>query len=142
MALKEAFTAASVLQLPDFGQTFQVDCNASGTGLVVVLHQGQRSISFFSRQFAQRHLKVATYERELIGLVQAIHHWRPYLWGQPFVVHTDHYALKFMLDHGVPESIVSDRDPIHWSCLARSIPIGWCPTQAEHCVPPANSRAI
>lgn len=43
-------------------------------------------------------MKVAAYERELIGLVQAVRHWRPYLWGRSFVVRTDHYALKFMLD--------------------------------------------
>jgi hypothetical protein len=43
-------------------------------------------------------MKLAAYERELIGLVQAVRHWRPYLWGRSFVVRTDHYALKFMLD--------------------------------------------
>jgi hypothetical protein len=52
----------------------------------------------FSKQFAPRHLKVAAYERELIGLVQVVRHWRPYLWGRQFTVRTDHYALKFMLD--------------------------------------------
>jgi hypothetical protein len=45
-----------------------------------------------------RHLKVAPYERELIGLVQTVRHWRPYLWGCRFIVRTNHYALKFMLD--------------------------------------------
>ena len=41
---------------------------------------------------------MAAYERELIGLVQAVHHWRPYLWGRRFLVRTDHYSLKFLLD--------------------------------------------
>ena len=63
-----------------------------------MLHQDGAPIAFFSRPFAARHLKVAAYERELIGLVQAVRHWRPYLWGRAFVVRTDHYALKFMLD--------------------------------------------
>lgn len=35
---------------------------------------------------------------ELIGLVQVVRHWRPYLWGRSFVVRTDHYSLKFLLD--------------------------------------------
>jgi transposase InsO family protein len=43
-------------------------------------------------------MKLAAYERELIGLVQAVRHWRPYLWGRHFTVRTDHYALKFLLD--------------------------------------------
>jgi hypothetical protein len=38
------------------------------------------------------------YERELIALVQAVKHWRPYLWGRSFVIRTDHYNLKFLLD--------------------------------------------
>jgi hypothetical protein len=43
-------------------------------------------------------LKVAAYERELIGLVHVVCHRWPYLWGRHFVVRTDHYALKYMLD--------------------------------------------
>jgi hypothetical protein len=42
-------------------------------------------------------MKLATYECELIGLVNAVKHWHPYLWGQPFLRHTDHYSLKFLL---------------------------------------------
>jgi hypothetical protein len=30
--------------------------------------------------------------------VNVVHHWRPYLWGHTFVVRTDHYSLKFLLD--------------------------------------------
>jgi len=47
---------------------------------------------------APRHRSLAVYERELIGLVHAIRHWRPYLWGRHFTVCTDHYSLKFLLD--------------------------------------------
>jgi hypothetical protein len=41
---------------------------------------------------------LAAYERELIGLSQAVRHWRPYLWGRTFVVRTDHQPLKYILD--------------------------------------------
>jgi hypothetical protein len=40
------------------------------------LHQGGGPIAFFSRQIAARHAKLAAYERELMGLVQAVRHWR------------------------------------------------------------------
>jgi hypothetical protein len=84
--------------MPDFEKTFVMDFDASGTGFGAVLHQGAGPVAFFSRPFAARQLKLAAYERELIGLVQAVRHWRPYLWGRHFVVRTDHYSLKYLLD--------------------------------------------
>ncbi|KAK1617035.1 hypothetical protein QYE76_022552 [Lolium multiflorum] len=80
-ALQRALTTGPVLQMPDFDEPFVVDCDASGIGFGAVLHH-----------------KLAAYERELIGLVQAVRHWRAYLWGRTFRVRTDHYSLKFLLD--------------------------------------------
>jgi hypothetical protein len=73
-ALKATLTSAPVLQLSDFSSEFIVDCNASGSGFRVVLHQGPGPIAFFSRTVASQHAKLAAYERELIGLVQAVRH--------------------------------------------------------------------
>ncbi|KAK1664958.1 hypothetical protein QYE76_053117 [Lolium multiflorum] len=97
-ALQRALTTGPVLQMPDFDEPFVVDCDASGIGFGAVLHQGEGPLAFFSRPFAARHHKLAAYERELIGLVQAVRHWRAYLWGRTFRVRTDHYSLKFLLD--------------------------------------------
>jgi transposase InsO family protein len=36
-------------------------------------------VAFFSKPIAPRHAKLAAYERELIGLVHAVCHWRAYL---------------------------------------------------------------
>jgi len=83
-ALKSAFTTGPVLQMPDFATTFFVDYDASGVGFGAVLHQGAGPLAYFSKPFVARHLKLAAYERELIGLVQAVRHWRPYLWGVIF----------------------------------------------------------
>jgi hypothetical protein len=96
--LKRALSTAPMLQLPNFERPFMVDCDALGTKFGAVLYQGDGALAFFSRPFAAHHLKLAAYERELIGLIQAVRHWRPYLWGRPFVIRTDHYALKYMLD--------------------------------------------
>jgi hypothetical protein len=84
--------------LPDFSKPFIVDCDASGAGVSAVLHQDAGPLAFFSRAVAPHHAKLAAYERELIGLVKAVQHWRPYLWTRPFVVRTDHFSLKYLLD--------------------------------------------
>jgi hypothetical protein len=63
-----------------------------------VLIQDKHPLTFFSRPVAPRHQSLAAYERELIGLVLAIRHWRPYLWARRFVVRTDHFSLKYLLD--------------------------------------------
>ena len=96
--LKRVLMSAPLLQLPDFSLKFVVDCDASGSGFGAVLHQGDGAIAFFSRPVAAHHAKLPAYERELIGLVKAVRHWRPYLWGRPFTVRTDHWSLKFLLD--------------------------------------------
>jgi hypothetical protein len=84
--------------MSDFSRQFIVDCDASGTGFGAMLHQGEGPLAFFSRPFAARHSKLAAYEREPISLVQAVRHCHPYLWGWRFLVRTDHYSLKFLLD--------------------------------------------
>jgi hypothetical protein len=75
-----------------------VECDASGFGVGAVLHQGAGPVAFFSRAISVRHAKLAAYVRQLIGLVQALRHWRPYLWGRRFPIRTDHRSLRFLLD--------------------------------------------
>ncbi|XP_068649598.1 uncharacterized mitochondrial protein AtMg00860-like [Aristolochia californica] len=79
--LKEALASAPVLQLPDFDESFVVECDASGGSIGAVLQQLGHPIAYFSLQLGQHHDKLAAYERELIGLAKAIQHWWPYLWG-------------------------------------------------------------
>jgi len=97
-ALKSAVSSAPVLAMPDFAKPFTVECDASSRGFGAVLIQEGHPIAFFSRPIAPRHRALAAYERELIGLVPVVRHWRPYLWGRRFLVKTDHYSLKFLLD--------------------------------------------
>jgi hypothetical protein len=84
--------------MPDFAKLFVVECDTSSSGFGAVLVQEGHPVAFFNRPVVPRHRKLAAYERELIGLVQAVRHWRPYLWGRHFIVKTDHFSLKYLLD--------------------------------------------
>lgn len=72
--LQQALTTTPVLQLPAFNRDFIVQCDASRFVFGVVLHQGVGPVAFFSRPIAARHAKLAAYERELVGLVEAVRH--------------------------------------------------------------------
>lgn len=43
----------------------------------------------------------SAYERELIGLTKVISHWHSYFWGNSFVVCTNHYSLKYLLEQRI-----------------------------------------
>jgi hypothetical protein len=70
--------------LLDFDKLFTVECDTSGSGFGTILHQGTGLMAYFNRPITARHAKLATYEQELIGLIHAVHHWRPYLLGLAF----------------------------------------------------------
>jgi hypothetical protein len=48
--LKKVVSTPPVLALPDFNQTFIVECDALGSGFGVVLMQGGRPISYFKKK--------------------------------------------------------------------------------------------
>jgi hypothetical protein len=98
ITLKQALVEGPALQLPNFDDAFIVNCDASGMGFGAIMHQDNGPIAFYSRPIAPQHAKLAAYERELIGLIKVVRHWRPYLWARSFVVRTDHFALKYLLD--------------------------------------------
>jgi len=87
--LKEAVTYAPALALPNFTQSFVIECDPTGVGIGAVLMQSNRPIAFLSKALKGRALHLLTYEKEHFALVMAIQKWRPYLLGQTFVVKTD-----------------------------------------------------
>lgn len=100
-ALKDALTHSPVLTLPDFKEPFSIECDACGTGIRAVLTQGKRPVAYFSKGLATSVLSKSVCEKELMALVLAIQHWRPYLLGRRFTVFTDQKSLKYLLEQRI-----------------------------------------
>ncbi|KAK9117261.1 hypothetical protein Sjap_016208 [Stephania japonica] len=94
--LKERLTTAPVLVLPESGKGFEVNTDASKIGLGCVLMQESRVIAYASRQLKIHEKNYPTHDLELAAVVFALKIWRHYLYGERFVLFTDHKSLKYL----------------------------------------------
>ena len=94
--------ARPILLQPDFNKQFilQTDASALGVG-AVLLQQGDtkklQPVEFFSATFTPTERNYDIYKRELLAIMKALAHWRPYLgWTkEPFLIQTDHANLQY-----------------------------------------------
>ncbi|KAJ9546644.1 hypothetical protein OSB04_019187 [Centaurea solstitialis] len=95
-SIKEKLTTAPILVLPDFSQAFELHTDASKVGIGGVLSQGGRPIAYFSEKLTGPKLRYSTYDVEFYAVVQAVKHWRHYLFHKEFVLFTDHDSLRHL----------------------------------------------
>uniref|UniRef100_A0AAZ1X8S4 Gypsy retrotransposon integrase-like protein 1 n=1 Tax=Oreochromis aureus TaxID=47969 RepID=A0AAZ1X8S4_OREAU len=109
--LKEDLTRAPVLAYPDARQPFIVDTDASNVGVRAVLSQqgeaGERVVAYFSRALGRAERNYCVTRRELLAVVLAVRHFRPYLHGCRFLLRTDHASLTWLLNFKHPEGQVA-----------------------------------
>jgi len=94
--LKDKWTKAPILALPNFTKTFEVVCDASNIGIGAILLQEGHPIGYFSKKLKGSHLNYSTYEKKLYALVRALQNWQHYLFPKEFVIHSDHESLKYL----------------------------------------------
>ena len=94
--LKELLTTSLVLAHPDTTKSFDVYCDASGTGLGGVLMQEGRVISYSLRQLRCHEEHYPTHDLELAAVVMALRMWRHYLLGNVVHIYTDHKSLYYI----------------------------------------------
>ena len=125
--LKTLLTQAPILAYPNFSQDFHLETDASGLGLGAVLLQEQddgamKPLAYASRTLQQHEKHYGATEMEALGVVWAIRHFRQYLYGHRCHVHTDHEALKSLLNSPHPsgklarwELAIQELDfPVHY----------------------------
>lgn len=102
--LKEIITNAPVLAYPDFDKQFHINTDASNVAIGAVLQQDQHLISCFSRTLNSAEQNYSTIEKELLAVVEACKHFRPYIYGRRFVIETDHKPLTWLWSLKTPNS--------------------------------------
>jgi hypothetical protein len=94
--LKDKLTHAPLLELPNFGKTFELACDACGVGIGGILMQDGKLVAYFSEKLRGPILNYSIYDKKLYALVRSLETWRHYLWSKEFVIHSDHESLKYL----------------------------------------------
>lgn len=105
--LKKCFVDPPILDYPNFDKTntFHLHTDASGYAIGAVLsNDNGKPIAYASKTLNQAETNYPTIEKELLALVWAIRHFRPYLYGRKFIVHTDHRPLVYLFSLTDPSS--------------------------------------
>ena len=89
-----------VLARPDYSKEFQLQTDASSTGLGAVLSQNidgvERVIAYASRSLTPAERNYTATERECLAVVWSIQKFRCYIEGSHFRVITDHSSLRWL----------------------------------------------
>ncbi|GJZ53308.1 putative reverse transcriptase domain-containing protein [Tanacetum coccineum] len=85
--VKEKLTTTPILILPDFSKVFELAIGG-------VLSKGGRPVVYFSEKLTESKSRYTTYDLEFYVVVQAVKHWRHYLFHMEFVLFTDHDSLR------------------------------------------------
>lgn len=101
-SIKRSFTEAPILQ--HFRPEMQsiVETDASNYALGAILSQRDEEgrlhpVAFFARSLSKAERNYEIYDKELLGIVEAMKHWRTQLEGsdQPVIINTDHKNLEY-----------------------------------------------
>lgn len=97
---KELLVNAPILQYPDPEKPYILTTDASLFAIGAVLSQGSigsdRPIAYASRTLTETETRYSAIERELLAIIWAIKHFRPYLFGKEFYIYTDHKPLVWL----------------------------------------------
>nr|GEY52576.1 reverse transcriptase domain-containing protein [Tanacetum cinerariifolium] len=98
--LKKKLTKAPIFIAPNWDLPFELMCDASDFAIGAVLGQRHekhfRPIHYASKTMTDAESNYTTTEKEMLAVVYAFEKFRSYLIINKSIVHTDHFALKYL----------------------------------------------
>ncbi|GFW99814.1 retrovirus-related Pol polyprotein from transposon 412 [Trichonephila clavipes] len=102
LQLKEALTSSPILIYPQPDKPFILDTDASNKSVGAVLSQeidGQeRVVAYWSKCLSKPERNYCVTRKELLAIVKAIEHFHHYVYGQKFLLRTDHASLTWLMN--------------------------------------------
>jgi len=113
--LKGCLLKAPILAYPDLTQEYILFTDASDHNVSAVQSQVQEGrevvVAYYSKSLSAAEKNYCTTRKELLAVIKAVKHFRPYLYGRMFWLRTDHASLIWLSKRAEPwDSLWSNGD--------------------------------
>jgi hypothetical protein len=109
--LKHQLSTAPILRGPDWTLPFHISSDASDTAIGAVLGQEENhppyTIYFISKNMTPAELNYTVTENEFLAVIYAINKFRHYITGYSTFVHTNHSAIKYLMNKRITNARVT-----------------------------------
>eukprot|EP00253_Pinus_taeda_P017050 PITA_17050 len=109
--LKHQLSIAPILRGPDSALPFHISSDASDTAIGAVLGQEENglpyAIYFISKNMTPAELNYMVTEKEFLAVIYAINKFRHYITSYTTFVHTNHSAIKYLMNKSVTNARVT-----------------------------------
>ena len=108
--LKTRISEAPILRGPNWKLPFHISTDASDTALGAVLGQKDLipyAIYYTSKNLTPTELNYTVTEKEFLAVVHAINKFRHYITGYETFIHTDHSAIRYLMNKPVTNGRVT-----------------------------------
>jgi len=109
--LKNQLSTTPILRGPDWALPFHISSDASDTAIGVVLGQEENyipyAIYFIRKNMTPTELNYTVTEKEFLAVIYAINKFRHYITGYSTFFHTNHSAIKYLMNKSVTNARVT-----------------------------------
>ena len=101
--IESRLISAPIMLIPDWSNEFEIMCDANDYAMGAVLGQKTekifKAIYYARKTFNEAQENYSTTENEMLAMVFACEKSRSYILGSHVVIHTDHAAIKYLMEN-------------------------------------------